>query len=70
MGRSKAKKPISCTTVTARTDINKDGLSIPKGTVGKVLDSHETPTGYQRVNVDFEGVGKVEVAGSKIKCAP
>lgn len=69
-GRTKAKKPLSCSAVVARTDINKDGMTVPKGTRGTVKESRETKSGFQRVNVDFDGIGAVEVAGSKVKCAP
>lgn len=69
-GRTRAKKPLSCSTVVSRTEISKDGMTVPKGTKGTVKESRETNSGFQRVTVDFDGVGAVEVAGSKVKCAP
>jgi hypothetical protein len=69
-GRTRAKKPLSCSTVVARTEINKDGMTVPKGATGHVKESRETNSGFQRVTVDFDGVGTLEIAGSKVKCAP
>ena len=35
MAKTRAKKPLSCSTVVARTEINKDGITIPNPIDGK-----------------------------------
>lgn len=66
---SKKAGALGCSIVKARTNINKNGEKIVRGSSGTVESERKTKKGYGRAKVRFEGSGKtIEVETSKLRC--
>jgi predicted secreted hydrolase len=69
--KKKMEKTLSCKNdrVVLKSKTKAQGVTISKGSKGKIVKQRLTPRGYPRTTVDFDKKGTVEVATSKLKCA-
>jgi len=64
---SKKAGILACKNVVTRSSIERKGIRLKRGTPGIIKHQRETPAGYGRSTVDFDGK-EVEVENSKLRC--